>query len=124
VRDSRVQEGQGALRHRRHLGELDKPALISKVAAARASPEQMTERLVCLFHDAAETLRDGQFEVGNARDVLDDAVACVVPDVHAEGEMRLGFHGQVHSTCPGPLLFIPHVVASRSLPRLLRALST
>jgi len=28
-------------------------------------------------------------------DVLDDAVACVVPDVHAEGEVRLGFHGQV-----------------------------
>jgi hypothetical protein len=27
-------------------------------------------------------------------DVLDDAVACIVPDVHAEGEVRLGFHGQ------------------------------
>jgi len=28
-----------------------------------------------------------------------------------------------HSTCPGPLLFIAHVVASRSLSRLLRALA-
>jgi hypothetical protein len=25
----------------------------------------------------------------------DDAVASVVPDVHAESEVRLGFHGQV-----------------------------
>src|SRR5262249_10699278 len=31
----------------------------------------------------------------------------------------LVFMDQSHSTCPGPLLFIPHVVASRSLPRLL-----
>jgi hypothetical protein len=28
-------------------------------------------------------------------DMLNDAVAAVVPDVHAEGEVRLGFHGQV-----------------------------
>src|SRR5262245_275375 len=34
-------------------------------------------------------------EIVNASDVLDDAVATVIPDVHAEGEMRLGFHGQV-----------------------------
>jgi hypothetical protein len=27
--------------------------------------------------------------------VLDDADACVIPDVHAEGKVRLGFHGQV-----------------------------
>jgi hypothetical protein len=27
--------------------------------------------------------------------MLDNAVAAVVPDVHAEGEVRLGFHGQV-----------------------------
>ena len=33
-------------------------------------------------------------EVVHASDVLDDAVAYVVPDVHAEGEVRLGFHGQ------------------------------
>jgi hypothetical protein len=45
-----------------------------------------------------------------------DAVAGIVPDVHAEGEVRLGFQDKSHSTCPGPLLFIPHVVASRSLP--------
>src|SRR5262249_25826970 len=31
----------------------------------------------------------------DTRDVLDDAVAGVVPDVHAEDELRLGFHGQV-----------------------------
>jgi hypothetical protein len=35
------------------------------------------------------------FEVVHASDVLDDAVAGVVPDVHAEGEVGLGFHGQV-----------------------------
>jgi hypothetical protein len=34
-------------------------------------------------------------EVVHASDVLDDAVAGVVPDVHAKGEVRLGFHGQV-----------------------------
>jgi hypothetical protein len=26
--------------------------------------------------------------------VLDDAVASLVPDVHAKGEVRLGLHGQ------------------------------
>jgi hypothetical protein len=34
-------------------------------------------------------------EIGKVGDVLDNAVAGVVPDVHAEGKMRLGFHGQV-----------------------------
>jgi hypothetical protein len=34
----------------------------------------------------------------------------------------LVFMDKSDSTCPGPLVFIPHVVASRSLPRLLRAL--
>src|SRR5262245_30139739 len=37
----------------------------------------------------------GHLEIINASDVLDNAVATVIPDVHAEGEMRLGFHGQV-----------------------------
>jgi hypothetical protein len=27
--------------------------------------------------------------------MLNDAVAFVIPDVHAEGKVRLGFHGQV-----------------------------
>ena len=27
--------------------------------------------------------------------MLNDAVAAVVPDIHAESEVRLGFHGQV-----------------------------
>jgi hypothetical protein len=56
--------------------------------------------------------------------VLDNAVACVVPNVHAEGKVRLGFHRtSPDSTRPGPLVFIPPCVASRNLPRLLRALA-
>jgi len=39
--------------------------------------------------------RFGHLEIVGAGNVLDDAVASVVPDVHAEGEVRLGFHGQV-----------------------------
>jgi len=65
-------------------------------------------------------LRD--LEVIDASDVFEDAVRGAVPDINAEGKMRLGLHGQVDSTRPGPLVFIPHVVASCSLPRLLRAL--
>src|SRR5262249_24243851 len=62
-------------------------------------------------------------EVIHASDVLDNAVACVVPDIHAKSEMGLGLHrGQIHWAGPRPALFITHVVASRSLPRLLRAL--
>ena len=34
-------------------------------------------------------------EVIHASDVLDDAVACVVPNIDAKGEVGLGFHGQV-----------------------------
>jgi hypothetical protein len=34
-------------------------------------------------------------KVVHARDVLHDAVACVVSDVDAEGKMRLDLHGQV-----------------------------
>jgi hypothetical protein len=30
----------------------------------------------------------------HASNVFDDAVASLVPDVHAEGEVRLGLHGQ------------------------------
>src|SRR5262245_23390108 len=37
----------------------------------------------------------GHLEIVNASDVLDNAVASVVPHIHAEGEVRLGFHGQV-----------------------------
>jgi ATP-dependent DNA ligase len=73
---------------------------------------------------AARLGRLCHLEVVHASDVLNDAVAAVVPDVHTEGEVRLGFLDKSHSTCPGPLLFIPHVVASRSLSRLLRALPT
>jgi bifunctional non-homologous end joining protein LigD len=52
-------------------------------------------------------------------DVLDDAVACGIQDVYAEGKVRLGFHGQVDSTRAGPLVFYP-MFAPRLLPRLLR----
>ena len=37
----------------------------------------------------------GHLEVIHSGDVLNDAVACVVPDVDTEGEVRLGLHGQV-----------------------------
>jgi len=49
-----------------------------------------------------------QLEVVHASDVLDDAVAGVVPDVHAEGEVRLGFHGQVRldSSWPASYLYL------------------
>jgi hypothetical protein len=38
----------------------------------------------------------------NAGDVLEDAVARGVPYVNAEGEVRLGFHGQVRLDPPAP----------------------
>src|SRR5262249_57577168 len=38
------------------------------------------------------------------------------------GKCVFVFMGKSDSTRPGPPVFIPHVVASRSLPRLLRAL--
>src|SRR5258708_5439289 len=41
-------------------------------------------------------------EVVDAGDVLHDAVAGVVPDVHAEGEVRFGFHGQARLDSPWP----------------------
>jgi hypothetical protein len=44
--------------------------------------------------------RFSNLEVVNASNVLDDAIACVVPDVDAEGEMRLGLHGQVRLDSP------------------------
>ena len=37
----------------------------------------------------------GHLKIVYTSDVLDDAVAGVVPDVHAESEVCLGFHGQV-----------------------------
>jgi hypothetical protein len=63
-------------------------------------------------------------EVVYPSDMLNDAVACVVPDVHAEGKMRLGLHrGQIRLDWPAPPRYLYlHVVASRSLSRLLRAL--
>jgi hypothetical protein len=56
-------------------------------------------------------------EVIDARDVLDNAVAGVVPDVDAKTEVRLGLHGgQIrHWTGPRSALNIAHVVASRNL---------
>jgi hypothetical protein len=46
--------------------------------------------------------RFGYLEVVNASEVLDNAIAGV-PDVHAEGEVRLGLHGgQVLLDWPAP----------------------
>jgi len=53
--------------------------------------------------------------------VLDDALANIVPDVHAKA-VRFVFMGKSDSTRPGPPVFIAHAAASRSLPPLLRAL--
>jgi hypothetical protein len=41
-------------------------------------------------------------EVRHAGNVLDDAVASLVPDVHAESEVRLGLHGQARLDSPWP----------------------
>jgi hypothetical protein len=42
-------------------------------------------------------------KVVHASDMLNDAVARVVPDVHAEGEVRLAFHGQARLDSPWPV---------------------
>jgi hypothetical protein len=44
----------------------------------------------------------GHLEVVGSGDVLDDAVASIVPDIHSEGEVRLGFHGQGRLDSPWP----------------------
>src|SRR5258708_28563650 len=46
--------------------------------------------------------RHRHLKVVHAGDVLNDAAAGVVPDVHAEGEVRLGFHGQARLDSPWP----------------------
>jgi hypothetical protein len=59
-----------------------------------------------LARDRRTVGRLGYFEVVHASDALNDAAAHVVPDVHAEGEMRLVFMGKSDSTRPGPLIFM------------------
>jgi hypothetical protein len=62
---------------------------------------------------AAPVGRLCHLEVVHASDVLDDAVACVVPDVHADGEVVSVFIGaKSDSTRPCPALFIRHLSAS------------
>jgi hypothetical protein len=52
--------------------------------------------------------------------VLGKAISRAVPNVDAKGKVGLRLHGgESDSTRPHPALFIRHVVASRSLPRLL-----
>jgi hypothetical protein len=47
--------------------------------------------------------------------VLDDAVASVVPDVHAEGEVRFGFHGQARLDSPWPVdIYTPDFIGFTS----------
>src|SRR5947209_3647761 len=61
-------------------------------------------------------------EVVHASDMLNDAVACVIPDVHAEGEVDLGLHGASPTRLAlarTPRYLYP--LSLRSLPRLLRA---
>jgi hypothetical protein len=45
-------------------------------------------------------LRD--LEVIDPSDVLDDAVRGAVPNIHAEGKVSLGLHGQVRPDWPAP----------------------
>ena len=88
---------------------------------ARSLPQGDVRRWPARDRRSVGRLRN--LEVIDASDVLKDAVRGAVPDVHAEGEVSLGLHGaSSDSTCPGPALFISHVVGSRRLPRLLRAL--
>src|SRR4029453_12734707 len=57
--------------------------------------------------------RLGHLKILNPGDTLEDTVARGVPDVHAEGECVLVFEDKSDSTRPGPLVFIPYVVAFR-----------
>src|SRR5260370_9696670 len=81
------------------------PILLSALLALKHDPRTLPQRdparrparhrrpVGCLCH----------LEVVDARDVIHDAVAGVVPDVHAEGEVRLGFfHGQARLDSPWP----------------------
>jgi|SRR5262249_9508808 len=58
-----------------------------------ALPQGNARHWPALYRGAVGCL--AHLEIINARDVLDNAVAGEVPNVHAESKMRLGFHGQV-----------------------------
>jgi hypothetical protein len=50
----------------------------------------------------------GNLEITNASDVLNDAGAYVIPDVHTEGAVRLGLHAQVPLDSSWPAgIYIP-----------------
>src|SRR5262249_4269461 len=54
-------------------------------------------------HHSCPVGRLCHLEVVHASDMLNDAVACVDPDVDAEGEVRLGLHGgQIRLDWPAP----------------------
>jgi hypothetical protein len=59
-------------------------------------------------------------EVIHASNVLDDAVASRVPDVHAEGEVRLGLYGQARPDSPWPAgIYTRMLLRSVTLPERL-----
>jgi bifunctional non-homologous end joining protein LigD len=60
--------------------------------------------------------RFSYFEVIHASNVLDDAGAGLVPDVHTEGEVRLGLHGQARLDSPWPAGIYTRMLL-RSVPR-------
>jgi hypothetical protein len=60
--------------------------------------------------------RFSHLEVIHASNVLDDAGAGLVPDVHAEGEVRLGLHGQARLDSPWPAGIYTRMLL-RSVPR-------
>jgi hypothetical protein len=67
----------------------------------RALPQRDPGRRPALCRGPVD--RFGHLEIVGSGNVLDDAVASVVPDVHAEGEVRFGFHGQARLDSPWPV---------------------
>src|SRR5262249_6489234 len=58
--------------------------------------------------------RHRDLEVVHASDVLDNAVGCVVPNIDAEGKMRLGLHrGKFRLDLPWPVVIYTPIMLLR-----------
>jgi hypothetical protein len=66
--------------------------------------------------DGCPVGRYGHLEIVNTGDVLDDAHAGVVPNIHAKSEVGLGFHGQVRLDSSWPAAIYTPMLRMR--PRL------
>jgi ATP dependent DNA ligase domain len=60
--------------------------------------------------------RYGHLEIVNTGDVLDDAHAGVVPNIHAKSEVGLGFHGQVRLDSSWPAAIYTPMLRMRPRP--------